>query len=189
MVEVYDLDTGETLRRKSVTALECVENGKGRFTLAKPSEWPPQTETAAPVRPALQGPSPSPEPGPAVGAAEGGGLPDNFMKIRGVGMAMAERLQEAGYRTFASIAATTASRLASDIHAPGYNGAKIREERWIEQAAAYAKDSPNTPAAAPQPEPEPKGVEPSPSAILTGETAAIDAGQPAPQPTEEPEPA
>jgi predicted flap endonuclease-1-like 5' DNA nuclease len=88
----------------------------------------PQTETV-PTRPApVKVPPDKGKPKPAT--------PDDFAVLHGVGAAFAERLHQAGIRTFASLARLTPEEVAERCEVPVW---RIRRDDWIGQAAAQVQ--------------------------------------------------
>ncbi len=62
---------------------------------------------------------------------------DDFTRIRGIGPAFARRLQEAGVRTYAQLAAMTPEEVAAVI---GWPPARVVRDRILEQAAELARE-------------------------------------------------
>lgn len=65
-------------------------------------------------------------------------LPDDFVPLRGIGPAFAERLHQAGIRTYAALARLTPEQVAERCQVPAW---RIRRDDWIGQAAAQARRS------------------------------------------------
>ena len=62
--------------------------------------------------------------------------PDDFVVLRGVGPAFAQRLHEAGIHTYADLARLTPEEIAEHCQVPAW---RIRRDDWIGQAAALAR--------------------------------------------------
>lgn len=102
---------------------------------------PAPTEAPAPV--AAEVPAPEPEEG------EPG---DDFTQIIGIGSATARRLQQAGIRTYAQLAARTPEELSAIVH---ISADRIARRGWIARARALARLAslpPNAGVEAPPPD-------------------------------------
>lgn len=146
---VYDLEEGVEFLRDSVTAHECVENGRGRYSLKKPKgDWPP-TKSASAVE--QRESSPPPASAAPAGAGNRRGRPakpapapathertDPFAGIKGIGPSIALRLTGAGFPTIEHLANSTPQEVAAAVKLPGKSARVIAEERWIEQAQELA---------------------------------------------------
>jgi predicted flap endonuclease-1-like 5' DNA nuclease len=61
---------------------------------------------------------------------------DDFLQIKGIGPTFARRLKDAGYATFADLAAATPDDLASAI---GWPADRVRRSEIIDQAKALSQ--------------------------------------------------
>lgn len=155
IVDLYDRETGDILKRKALTAKEAVANDPRRYSLKRPSVWPPQG-SAPVVERAADRPPPS---GRAVPAGAGNRKPGRpkekpehdgpFAAIVGIGPKLEQRLITAGIADLQALADSTAQAVADALKLPGKSARVIAEERWIEQAQellAVASLAPEEPA-------------------------------------------
>lgn len=152
IVDLYDRETGDILKRKALTAQEAVANAPSRYSLKRPSVWPPQRSASA-VERAADRPPPSGRAVPA-GAGNRPGRPKvkqehdgPFAAIVGIGPKLEQRLITAGIADLQALADSTAQAVADALKLPGKSARVIAEERWIEQAQELLA------VAAPPPEP------------------------------------
>ncbi len=98
---------------------------------------PGEASQEAPQR-AEEAPAPSTPAGEeADTATEAPDVVDDFTRIRGIGPAFARRLQEAGVRSYAQLAAMTPEEVAAVI---GWPPARVIRDRILEQAAELARE-------------------------------------------------
>lgn len=150
-VPLYDLKKGEVLPRRAIAAREAVLNGGGRYTIDKPSPWPPEQRWKEPEEPSAPAEvtgdetvATAPETSGAGGPKEPEGpAADDFTQIKGIGQGIAKRIVSAGIRTFEALAALTPAQVDDIISFPGKNAKTIGKEAWVEQARELAAGLPS----------------------------------------------
>jgi predicted flap endonuclease-1-like 5' DNA nuclease len=126
-VSLYDLETGEELKRRPITAQEAVLNDPQRFTMDRPAQWPPKQK--------VSGSDPRVKSAPVVAArrrraaaapkAKRPAGADDLTEITGVGPKVAERMNAIGIHTFADLARQQPEELSRKLDMPGKSAAHV----------------------------------------------------------------
>lgn len=133
-VKVYDREEGQVRDMYLVQAREACANDRARYTMTKPSPWPPVADAkkSAPAKPKPAVVAASAPAAVPVGA-------DDLTTINGIGKAVAQRLYAVGVTTFAAMADMSAELLDQTLD--GVVGMTVEKaQNWIEQAAELAND-------------------------------------------------
>jgi predicted flap endonuclease-1-like 5' DNA nuclease len=111
-------------------------------TTLPPKEAAPAAAPATPPPPAAKAPA-APEPAAAATAAAAPGMPDDLLRLKGVGPKIAGILKEQGVTRFAQIAAWSDADIAAiDARLGNFSG-RPKRDNWVDQARLLASGDTN----------------------------------------------